>query len=80
MMLDNEMRHDGAPTVVNLQDRERNARKAYPCDGCRVREIKPGERYRYMAWLEDGEFRQMRTCLGFFHHYGEPCFPAQSPA
>ena len=78
-----EMQRDAAdsgPDIVDLQSKDRTARKAHICDGCRVREIKPGERYRYQAWIEDGEFRQMRTCLGFFHHYGEACVSAQPPS
>lgn len=73
-----ELQAEAAPQVVTLQDRERTARKNYPCAGCRSGQIKVGDRYRYVAQLVDGELQQMRTCRGFFVHYGEACDPASS--
>jgi len=61
-----EMRHDGAPEVVQLWDRTHTARKpGKVCEVCKD-PIQPGERYTTSGMKVDGAFE-----VWVRHQYGE---------
>ena len=55
--------HQDAPDSSVLSDRTHRARKTHYCDGCNE-EILPGETYRLIVGVCDGEFGVLKYHMG----------------